>query len=96
MSGPYVVDQFSADEITCVTIGEDGKALARQLSEHPSWGPVMTGLSTGEFWGQVGESLDEEQVILPVQAPSDEPGRAVGSPWAPPFYGDDADQKEEP
>lgn len=52
---PYLVDQFSADDVRIMAPGQDGLARMRRLSEHPDFVQWKDQMRTGEFWSSVGE-----------------------------------------
>jgi predicted ATPase len=53
---PYLLDYVEADEILLTSLGEDGYASVKALSEHPEYDRWKDVMAPGEFWSTVGES----------------------------------------
>jgi predicted ATPase len=52
---PYLLDYLNADEILLTSLGEDGYAAVKPLTDHPEYDRWKDVMAPGEFWSTVGE-----------------------------------------
>jgi predicted ATPase len=57
---PYLLDNFEPEEVRVMTLGEDGFAMCRKLTDHPKFAKWEGALAAGEMWSSVGESWIRE------------------------------------
>jgi predicted ATPase len=53
---PYLLDEVEADEVRCLSLGDDGFTRIACLADHPDYAAWKDEMGTGEFWSMVGES----------------------------------------
>jgi energy-coupling factor transporter ATP-binding protein EcfA2 len=58
---PYLLDFFAAEEILLTSLGEDGYAAIKPLTDHPEYERWKDVMAPGEFWSTVGESWVTQQ-----------------------------------
>ncbi len=59
---PYLLDCFDPSEVRVMTLGEDGFAQCKKLTEHPNFAEWEGALKAGEMWASVGEDWIREPV----------------------------------
>lgn len=52
---PYLLDCFDPSEVRVMSLGDDGFAQCRKLTEHPHFADWEGALKAGEMWASVGE-----------------------------------------
>jgi predicted ATPase len=52
---PYLLDNFEPEEVRVMTLGDDGFAMCRKLTDHPKFTKWEGALAAGEMWSSVGE-----------------------------------------
>jgi predicted ATPase len=57
---PYLVDCFDPSEVRVMSLGDDGYALCRKLTDHPHFADWEGALEAGEMWASVGEAWIRE------------------------------------
>lgn len=58
---PYLLDYVEADEVLLTSLGDDGYAAVKPLTEHPDYERWKDVMAPGEFWSTVGERWITEQ-----------------------------------
>ncbi len=59
---PYLLDCFDASEVRVLSLGNDGYAQCKKLTEHPNFAEWEGALKAGEMWASVGEDWIREPV----------------------------------
>jgi predicted ATPase len=52
---PHLLDSFAAEEVLLTSLGDDGYAVVKPLTDHPEYERWKDFMDTGEFWSTVGE-----------------------------------------
>jgi predicted ATPase len=63
---PYLLDSLAAEEVLLTSLGKDGYATVRPLTDHPDFSRWKDLMDAGEFWSTVGESWITEGTGEPV------------------------------
>ena len=57
---PYLLDCFDPSEVRVMSLGADGSARCKKLTEHPNFAEWEGALKAGELWASVGEDWIRE------------------------------------
>jgi predicted ATPase len=52
---PFIVDAVAAEDVRVLSLGPEGHARCKKLTNHPDWQKWRDQLKAGEFWSFVGE-----------------------------------------
>jgi predicted ATPase len=52
---PFIVDAVDAEDVRVLSLGPQGHARCKKLTDHPDWEKWRDQLKAGEFWSFVGE-----------------------------------------